>query len=261
MAEAPEPKPAPAAPKTAEPGKPFKTHPYFRAQPMPPPRSLGGPQGETGKAPALSPATDCTADLNSLWKKGGHDIRGIRYRLSQVFTIDLDGDGRTDNVGFRLKAWKTPDLVIRYFAGPGHLAGRSVPTLKLDDEDVISGLCFGQLSFDTPRPKDWDAGRGRVFETPNLAREMMATGDTARRMKQGSAARPERGGMMSTGLWAGIAAAAVLLVAAGGAGAYLTRRRWLPVLKRLGNARRKEGEEGEDEEEEEDEGEEGDKEE
>ena len=153
-AEAAGPKPAPAAPKTAEPGKPFKTHPYFRAQPMPPPRSLGGPQGGTARVLALSPAADCTTDLNSLWEKGEHDIRRTTYWLSQVFTIDLDGDRRTDNVGFRLKAANTPELVIRYYAGPGNLAGRSVPTLRLDDEDVISRLCFGQVSFEKPRRKD-----------------------------------------------------------------------------------------------------------
>ncbi len=266
VTEAAKPAPAPAAAKTAEPGKPFETHPYFRREPAPPPgpRSLDAPRGEAAKAPARLAAADCVGDLGALWEKGEHDIRGIRYWLSQVFTIDLDGDGRTDNVGFRLKASKTPDLVIRYFAGPGHLAGRSVPTLKLGDEDVISWLCFGQLSFDMPRPKepkepkDREPEPVRAFETPNLAREMMAKGDTARRMKQGSAARPETGGTASTGLWAGIAAAEVLLVAAIGAGAYLTRRRWLPVLKRLGKARRKEGEEGEEEE---DEGEDGDNEE
>ncbi len=76
VAEAPGPKPAPAAPKTAEPGKPFKTHPYFRPQPMPPPRSLVAPQGETAKAPAPLGAADCTADLNSLWEKGEHHIGG-----------------------------------------------------------------------------------------------------------------------------------------------------------------------------------------
>ena len=253
VTEAAKPEPAPAAPKTAEPGKPFETHPYFRAQPMPPPRSLGGPQGETAKAPAPSPAADCTTDLNSLWEKGEHHIRGTTYWLSQVFTIDLDGDRRTDNVGFRLKASKTPDLVIRYFAGPGHLAGRSVPTLRLDDEDVISRLCFGQVSFDKPRRKDQKTEPPRAFETPDLEKEMMAKEKPAPAVTQA-----ERGGVVPNGLWAGIAAAAVLLVAAGGAGAYLTRRRWLPVLKRLGKARRKEGEE---EEEEEDEGEDGDNEE
>ncbi len=256
VTEVPEPAPAPAIPETAEPGKPFETHPYFRPQPAPPPgpRPLDGSRGETAKAPAPPPAADCAGDLGALWKKGEHDIRGSRYRLSQVFTIDLDGDGRTDNVGFRLKAAKTPDLVIRYFAAPGQPAGRSVPTLRLDDEEVISGLCFARVSFDTPRPKDRETGR--AFETPDLAREMMAKGDTARRMKQGLAAGSERGGTGAAGLWAGIAVASVLLLAAGGAGAHLTRRRWLPALKRLAKARQKKGEEGEEEEEKEEEEEE-----
>ncbi len=217
--QTPGPKPAPAAPQAAEPGKPFKIHPYFRAQPMPPPRSLGGPQGETAKAPALSPAADCTTGLNSLWEKGEHDIRGTTYWLSQVFTIDLDGDRRTDNVGFRLKAANTPDLVIRYYAGPGHLAGRSVPTLKLDDEDVISRLCFGQVSFDKPRRKARKTEPPRAFETPDLEKEMMAKGKPAPAVTQA-----ERGGVVPDGLWAAIAAVSGLVLAAGGTGAYLIGR-------------------------------------
>ncbi len=248
VAEAAEPKPAPAAPKTAAPGEPFKTHPYFRPQPMPPPRSLGGPQGETAKAPAPSPAADCTTDLKSLWEKGEHDIRGTTYWLSQVFTIDLDGDRRTDNVGFRLKAANTPELVIRYYAGPGHLAGRSVPTLRLDDEDVISRLCFGQVSFDKPRRKDRKTEPPRAFETPDLEKEMMAKGNPAPAVTQA-----ERGGVVPIGLWAAIAAVFGLVVAAGGTGIYLSRRIWLPALKRLGKARRKDGGEEEDEEDEEEE--------
>ena len=243
VAEVAEPKPAPAAPKTAEPGKPFKTHPYFRAQPMPPPRSLGGPQGATAKAPALSPAAGCTTDLNSLWKKGEHHIRGTTYWLSQVFTIDLDGDRRTDNVGFRLKAASTPELMIRYYAGPGNLAGRSVPTLRLDDEDMISRLCFGQVSFPTPRRQARETPRG--FETPDLEMEMMGKGKPAPAVTQA-----ERGGVVSGGLWAAMAAVSGLVVAAGGAGVFLTRRKWLPALKRLGKTRRKDEGEDEDEDEE-----------
>ncbi len=243
-AEAPGPKPAPAAPKTAEPGKPFKTYPYFRAQPMPPPRSLGGPQGGTAKAPALSPAADCTTDLNSLWEKGEHHIRGTTYWLSQVFTIDLDRDRRTDNVGFRLKAANTPELVIRYYAGPGNLAGRSVPTLRLDDEDVMSRLCFGQVSFPAPRRQVRETPR--AFDTPDLEKEMMTKGKTAP-----AATQAGRGVVVHDGLWAAIAAVSGLVVAAGGTGVYLTRRKWLPALKRLGKARRKDGGEEEDEEEEE----------
>ncbi len=250
VTEAPPPKPAPAAAKAAEPGKPFETHSFFRPQPMPPPRSLG-PQGATAKAPAPSPAADCTTDLSSLWEKGKHHIRGITYWLSQVFTIDLDGDRRTDNVGFRLKAANTPELVIRYYAGPGNLAGRSVPTLRLDDEDVISRLCFGQASFNEPRRKDRKTEPARAFEAPDLEKELMAKGNPALAMTQ-----PQRGGGVSNGLWMVIAAVSGLVVASGGTGAFLTRRKWLPALKRLGKAPRKDGGEEEDDDDEEEEKEE-----
>ena len=113
VVEAPRPKPAPAARKAAEPGKPFETHSFFRPQPMPPPRSLG-PQGATAKAAARSPAADCTTDLNSLWEKGNHRIRGTTYWLSQVLPLDLDGDRRTDNLGLRPQAGNPPEWVVRY---------------------------------------------------------------------------------------------------------------------------------------------------
>ncbi len=212
----------------------------------PTPRRGRPPRGEKAKAPAPSPAADCTTDLNTLWEKGEHDIRGTTYWLSQVFTIDLDGDRRTDNVGFRLTAANTPELVIRYYAGPGNLAGRSVPTLRLDHEDMISRLCFGQVSFPTPRRQARETPRG--FEIPDLEKEMMSIG------KPAPAVTPaERGGVVLGGLWAAMAAGSGLVVAAGGAGVYLTRRKWLPALNRLGKARRKDGGEEEDEEEEEEE--------
>jgi len=233
---------APPAPKAAEPGKPFETHSFFRPQPMPPPRSLG-PQGATAKAPAPSPAADCTADLNSLWENGKHHIRGTTYWLSQVFTIDLDGDRRTDNVGFRLKAANTPELAIRYYAGPGNLTGRSVPTLRLDDEDVISRLCFGQVSFPTPGRQA--RATPRPFDTPDLEKEMMARGNPAPAVTQA-----ETGGVVPNGLWVAIAAVSGLVVASGGTGVYLIRRKWLPALKRQGKARRKDGGEEKDAEEE-----------
>lgn len=61
--------------------------------------------------------------------------------------------------------------------------------------------------------------------------------------------RPRRDGGVPNGLWMVIAALSGLVVASGGTGAFLTRRQWLPALKRLGKAPRKDGGEEEDEEE------------
>ncbi len=244
----PETAPAPAAPMSLKPDKPFETHSYFRPPPEPPSAARESrSEDKVVGAPRRSSAADCSGELAALWKQQEHDVLGSRYWLAQIFTIDLDGDGRTDNVGFRLKAADSPDLVIRYFADEGHLAARSVPTLRLDDEDVISGLCFGQASFNKPKPKGPKKELlPRAFETPDLEKELMAKENPAPAVTQA-----ERGGVIPNGLWAAIVAVFGLVVAAGGTGIYLSRRIWLPALKRLGKARRKDGGEEEDEEEEE----------
>ena len=114
------------------------------------------------------------------------------------------------------------------------------------DEDVISRLCFGQVSFPTPRRQVRETPR--AFDTPDLEKEMMTKGNPAP-----AATQAGRGVVVHDGLWAAIAAVFGLVVTAGGTGVYLTRRKWLPALKRLGKARRKDGGEEEDEEEEEEE--------
>ncbi|MCZ6607934.1 MAG: hypothetical protein O7A64_09745, partial [Alphaproteobacteria bacterium] len=109
--------------------------------------------------------------------------------------------------------------------------------------DVISRLCFGRVSFDKPRSKDWKPEPPRAFETPDLEKEMMARGNPAPAVTQA-----ERGGGVPIGLWVAIAAFSGLVLAAGGGGIYFSRRIWLPALKRLGKTRRKDEDEDEDEE-------------
>ena len=61
--------------------------------------------------------TDCDKELGQFWQPRELTVEGTRFWLSRVFTIDADNDGRTDDVGFILKAEGQTDLIVRYILG------------------------------------------------------------------------------------------------------------------------------------------------
>lgn len=201
--------------------------------------------GATAGAPPAS-GEGCTVQLDTLWQPGHHEIIGIRYWLSQVFTIDLDGNGVTDNVGFRFVAPGARNLVIRYFAAPGLLAARSVPSLKLSDESAIYRLCFGQREFGpepAPKAKPKAVQLIKPFEPPDLAKEMRAKKEAEAAAASGAAKRRGLVGAVRRH-WKVIVGVALSLLLAGGAMAYVTRERW---MRRAGTASDSESEDADDE--------------
>lgn len=93
----------------------------------------------------------CDRAITDFWSPGNINIKGSTYWLSGAFTVDLDGDGRVDNVGFKLKITGRVGNVIRYFGAPGRLSGQTIPDLKIANDDDISRLCPGNVTFKLPK--------------------------------------------------------------------------------------------------------------
>jgi hypothetical protein len=91
----------------------------------------------------------CDRDLVSFWSPGEHIIEGQKFWLSGVFTIDLDSDGRVDDVGFKIKAEGKIGNILNYFpTTEGRHSGKTVDSLKLEDDRDIHRLCPGNITFE-----------------------------------------------------------------------------------------------------------------
>ncbi|MHA1598389.1 MAG: hypothetical protein ACTSV1_06665, partial [Alphaproteobacteria bacterium] len=95
----------------------------------------------------------CEVSVTDLWAPGEYDIDGKTFWLAGVFTIDYDGDGRVDDVGFKINAEGKIGNVLNYFpATENRLSGKTVASLRLDDERDIGRLCADNVTFDRPDP-------------------------------------------------------------------------------------------------------------
>jgi hypothetical protein len=140
-----------------------------RPIPVPSPKAARGTTNQFAAREALSAQAACDKKLGEFWQAKEVSVGGADYWLWQVFTIDTNIDGRTDDVGFILKAEGQTDLVVRYIRTIGANSGRTVPALRLDDETDIPRLCFGQVTFERPDPpidKPFTA-----FKVPDLSIE------------------------------------------------------------------------------------------
>ncbi len=107
------------------------------------------------KEAETKPAFRCDRELTDFWKAGEHNIGGQKTTLTGVFTVDLDNDGRVDNVGFKIGASGRIGNVLGYYpVSKGRLSARSIPTLRLDNDDDLRRLCAGDITFSTMTLKD-----------------------------------------------------------------------------------------------------------
>ena len=162
-------------PKTVPPKTvPPKTVPPKTVPPMAAKATAPAPPLEPTREPMREPAVEpCNRQLKNFWRQTAISIHGVRYYLSQAFTIDQDNNGVTDNLGFTLKARGKPDMVIRYFASPGQISGRDLPGIGIGNDQPVSRFCFGRADFGDP-PKDITptADDGGSFKLPDLAKQM-----------------------------------------------------------------------------------------
>lgn len=116
---------------------------------------------------------DCTRRVAQLWEGDYHVIGDTRYWLEQVFTVDADRDGVTDNIGFTLLTMKDGQEVraLAYYFSNDALQASTVPDLTMPAGVTLGEVCFGQSNFAPPvaaaTPKAFKA-----FDLPNLEHQM-----------------------------------------------------------------------------------------
>ena len=117
----------------------------------------------------------CDREVTDFWKAGDHLIDGQMTTLTGVFTVDLNNDGRVDNVGFKIGAKGRIGNVLGYFpVTKGRLSAQSVPTLKLKDDQDLHRLCAGNVTFkamtSTEKQKAVGSAKRRQQELSSEAR-------------------------------------------------------------------------------------------
>lgn len=183
-------------------------------KPAPPPPRKARPK-PTPIQPALPrPSEPCDQSLKGIWKSGWYSIGGPPYWLDSVYTIDLDGDSWTDNVGFRFKTDDGPDVVMRYFAATGQRTAKSFSALRVASESIIPRICFSRLVFGRPLS---NVIKRKPFELPNLELEAR----TKRLERARAATKKNSVGILGMVLAVG----AAFLVIGGGTGFFLWTRR------------------------------------
>lgn len=112
------------------------------------PGSSPGSGSGSKSEPESKPPHVCDREVTDFWKAGEHMIDGQMTSLTGVFTVDLDNDGRVDNVGFKIGAKGRIGNVLGYFpVSKGRLSAQSVPTLKLENDEDLHRLCAGDVTF------------------------------------------------------------------------------------------------------------------
>ncbi|MDP6624054.1 MAG: hypothetical protein QF754_17500 [Alphaproteobacteria bacterium] len=165
------------------------------------------------------------------------EIGGAEYWLAKVFTLDLDGDGHVDNIGFRLRSDEGQDRTLRYRIRGKKLSASDFPKLRLADEQLISRMCPSSVSFREPveeilqvkeEPEKKQDQKG--FSVPDLAKQSRRDKGSTEPVKR------SEGKTWTTPVW--------LWVVAGGAIALLVLGGIVVVLLM---GRRKSGDDGDEE--------------
>ncbi len=171
------------------------THPLDAQAPLPTPAQ---PLGS-----GIKTAEPCSRRMREFWHGMILEIDGSVHWLVSVYTIDINKDLITDNIGFRLISSNRSERIIRYFEPQGELSAKNFPEFRLEDDDIVPRICFGQLNFEA-NLEPVTVGEKKAFEVPDLAKE-------ADRKKK-AAENTDEGGV---GLWIALLVF-VFVFAAGG---------------------------------------------
>jgi hypothetical protein len=215
---APERTPTSPAARPAAPAGPVRKPPQPLLEPestAQEPLAAEEPAPAPAQTPPPRPEAPCDQALADLYGAGWHTLGGLRHWLAGVHTIDMDGDGWTDNLGFRFRRDEGADRVMRYFPAPGRPAAKTVAALRLADDALVPRICFGRIAFARP---------------PERIEESIRIPEGARR-PAGAVSWTEPG--LGPGVW--LAVVGVLaMMGMGAVGVVRRRRRRPPVAEETG---------------------------
>jgi len=169
----------------------------------------------------------CDRDLASFWSPGEHVIEGQKFWLSGVFTVDLDSDGRVDDVGFKIKSEGKIGNILNYFPSTeGRHSGKTIDSLKLDDDRDIYRLCPGNITFERADPV---ALAKKKLPAANQVRALVKEGDKnvetpAEVVPEETPEEPEPPKKKTSKAMLIVAAIAMVLLLAGGIGLAMALR-------------------------------------
>ena len=154
---------------------------------------------KAGPGPEAQP---CDLKIEEIWSAGYHRFNDIDYLLSEIFTIDGNGDGITDNLEFTLEAHDRSRLTVRKFQPGGLRKVSELPSLDLISDDDVVMVCRDRVSFTIPFKK-----AGRISIAPGLtgtARSRILSRSDGKTGSVGSKASREQSGTIDLGVLLGV---------------------------------------------------------
>jgi hypothetical protein len=213
--------PAATAPAASAPAAPAPAAPAAKGH-----TSVSVPIPDAPARPAPPPAPRCDRLVDGLWRSTWVRLGGELFWLERAYTIDFDNDGRTDNVGFRLRsASQGREVGLHYLPREGEVGGNSLPELQIDDDRNVPRICFGVVDLNQP-PPDPQGMAAATRIVPDLSAEV--------RGRVSGEGQPQpaanSGGGAPDWLWGAVAGGlGVLIGIAGVAWGILRGRRGKPV--------------------------------
>ena len=188
----------------------------------------------------------CDRDLVSFWSPGEHVIEGQKFWLSGVFTIDLDSDGRVDDVGFKIKAEGKIGNILNYFpTTEGRHSGKTVDSLKLEDDRDIHRLCPGNITFERADAAAIERQKKKLAVNQVKALPAQDGKKAEEPVPEEEPVEPEEPKKKASNLVLIVAAIAMVMLLAGGIGLAM-------ALRNIARSRKDEYEDDDDEDEDED---------
>lgn len=173
------------------------------------------------------PGQTCRRELVDLYQGKFRRVGNRYYWLARVVALDVDNNGKTDNLAFTLTRRSPPETRYVYYfpAGEGPFA-RDLPDLKLAKDSWIPSVCLGDVVFrqppDATPPPDDPEPKVETEAEPKTAKPEAEPAPKVDRppLIVGPAPEEESSIMM----WVGAGAGVFVLLGAG-VGAFLWLRR------------------------------------
>ena len=171
----------------------------------------------------------CKRTLADLFEGGFKRIGRRYYWLDKIVAIDIDNNGKTDNLAFTLSRRNPPERKTLYYmdAGEGPFA-KDQPDLKLGRDSWIRSICLGDITFQEPSgatpPPDDPEPEAKSAEAEAKAADK-AQESVVDRPPLIVGRAPETGSSIWAAVGIGVGAFVVIGILGGGAMWFLRRRK------------------------------------